>query len=137
MEIPLEYMNKLANQFFFVSALLVGFSLSTIIMLIDNIATDKLIINIFRLATIASTSFLVCIFSMTKILMMTTPGFPLEVEYADLATPSRIGMIAFLIGIMSMMGLISLSGWTKSKKLGIFTTIIGLAATILILSMMV
>ncbi len=50
-EIPLEYMNKLANQMFFVSALLGGFSFSTIMMLIERNTTDRLMISMFRLAT--------------------------------------------------------------------------------------
>ena len=133
MEIPLEYLNKVANQIFFVSALLGGFSLSAVIMLVDNSATDKLITNMFRLSIVSATSFLVCIFSMTKVLMLTTKGVPMVVEYSDLVSPRRIGLITFLIGIMSMMGLISLSGWTKSKNLGIYTTIFGLIGTVLIL----
>jgi hypothetical protein len=136
MEIPLDYLNKVANQTFFVSALLGGFSLSTIIMLIDNPTADRLRNNMLRLATVAASSFLVSIFSMTKILMMTTEGFPIAVEYSDLATPRIIGLITFLLGILSMMGLISLSGWTKSKSLGIYTTIIGIISTILILTML-
>jgi len=68
--------------------------------------------------------------------MMTTKGYPIAVDYSDLATPRIIGLITFFIGILSMMGLISLSGWTKSKNLGIFTTIIGLVGTILIFIMM-
>lgn len=135
MEVPIEYMNKLANQVFFVSALLGGFSLSAIIMLIDNKDSSKLMINLFRLGTVATASFLVCIFSMTKMLMMTTEGYPVEVSYSDLATPRTIGLIAFIMGIISMMGLISLSGWTKSKSLGIFTTVLGIIATIFIILM--
>ena len=134
MEVPMEYMNKLANQSLFVSALLGGFSLSAIIMLVENDATDKLATIMFRVATVAATSFLVCIFCMTKILMMTTEGYPVAVETADLAFPRMIGLSTFLIGILSMMGLISLSGWTKSKELGMFTTIVGVFATILILT---
>lgn len=135
MEVPLEYMNKLANQVVFVSALLGGFSLSAIIMLIEK-TKDRLILNLFRLASVAASSFVVCIFCMTKIIMMTTPGFPIEFENADLTAPKGIGFTALLIGIVSMMGLISLSGWTKSRSLGIFTTVLGVIATLLILSMM-
>jgi hypothetical protein len=64
---------------------------------------------------------------------MTTNGFPFKVENADLALPKIIGFIAFILGIIALSVLIALSGWTKSRKTGIFTTIIGVLTFIVIL----
>jgi len=136
-EITIEYLNKLAAQFILISTLLGGFSLSAIITLIGNENKSKLMVNIFRLATVATLGFLITIFSMTKILMMTTKGFPIEVKYSDLSQPRTVGIFAFIIGLVAMLSLISLSGWTKSKSLGRFTTILGIIALIFILLAMI
>jgi len=73
---------------------------------------------------------------MTKVLMMTTDGFPLKMTEGDLKVPSLIGGMTLLFGIMSLITIISLSGWTKSKKMGRFTTVIGILTLILILFML-
>lgn len=136
MELSFEYMNKLASQIQFISALLCGFSLTVLVLLFDKNGSDKTSINIFRFSILATGTFLVSIFAMTNVFMMTTEGFPLKAESKDLIFPNSLGMISFFIGIISIAIIIALVGWTKSKSLGIFSTIIGIIALILIILMM-
>jgi len=49
--------------------------------------------------------------------------------------PRVVGVIAFFLGIISLLAMISMSGWTKSKRMGRFTTILGIITLILILLM--
>lgn len=135
-DLPFEYWNKLANQTLFISALLGGFSLTIIASLIEYKSTNRFVDIIFKAAAIATTSFLISIFAMTKILMLTTEGYPFKVTGANLMFPRLIGIIAFLTGLIAIITIISSSGWTKSKRLGRFTTILGVLALVIILTLL-
>lgn len=135
-ELSFEYMNKLASQTQFISALLCGFSLTVLVLLFNKEESDKININIFRFSILSTCAFLISIFAMSNVLMLTTEGFPFKVEQSDVALPRVLGVITFLIGIISMTIIISLFGWTKSKKLGIFSTTIGVITLILMMLML-
>ena len=96
-ELSLEYTNKLANQSIFISALLCGFSLTVLVLLLEYNDKSKLKASMFRFATVATGAFLIAIFAMTKIIMMTTPGYPFEFEISELTMPRLVGGIMFFI----------------------------------------
>lgn len=130
----LEYWNTLANQLILISSLLSGFSIAIVANLIVSERNNKLNNRLLKTATISAGCFLVSIFAMTKISMVTTPGGYLKnITEDDFFIPRTIGMITFLIGLFALTTLISLSGWTKSKKIGIFTTTIGTITLLLAL----
>lgn len=130
----LEYWNTLANQLILISSLLSGFSIAIVANLIVSERNNKLNNRLLKTATISAGCFLVSIFAMTKISMITTPGGYLKnITEDDFFIPRTIGMITFLIGLFALTTLISLSGWTKSKKIGIFTTTIGTITLLLAL----
>ncbi len=70
---------------------------------------------------------------MTKIKMMTTEGYPLKIAEGDLILPRVIGVVSFLFGVISLIAMISLGGWTKSKSMGRFTTFVGIITLLLLL----
>lgn len=72
---------------------------------------------------------------MTKLLLMTTDGYPVQVTGDDLTLPRLIGSLAFYLGIISLISVISMAGWTKSRSLGRLTTAIGILTLILIFLM--
>lgn len=123
-ELSLEYSNQLAQQSIFISALLCGFSLTVLVLLLDSKETSRLHNAMFRSATIATCAFIIGILAMTNILMKTTKGYPFEVVSSDLVVQRIVGGLMFYIGITSVIVIVSLSGWKKSKKMGWFTTII-------------
>jgi hypothetical protein len=47
--------------------------------------------------------------------------------------PRILGTISFFLGTIALMLMIALSGWTKSKKMGWFTSSIALTTLIMIL----
>jgi len=136
-EISLEYLHKIAEQIIVISSLLSGFSIAVVANLLISEKKSRLMISIMIFATTAASFFLVSIFSMTNIIVRTTKGYPLIVSVDDLLYPRLVGMISFLIGIISLTIIISLSGWTKSKNMGRFTTIVGILSLLFILSMLV
>jgi len=130
----LEYWNSLANQVILISALLSGFSIAIVANVIVSDNKNKYVDRILKTATIAAGSFLVTLFAMTKISLLTTPGgYMKNITENDFMMPRIIGIITFMIGLFALSALIGYSGWIKSKKIGIFTTIVGGVTLLLIL----
>ncbi|WP_106790837.1 hypothetical protein [Aquimarina sp. Aq78] len=137
MQITLEYWNTLANQTILISSLLSGFSITVVANLLVSDKKDKLTNKILKSATLSAGCFLVTVFAMMQISMMTTPGGYLKgVVTKDFLIPRIIGLLTFMIGLFSITIMISLSGWTKSKKVGIFTTAVGILTLLLIFTTM-
>ncbi|MGB1206365.1 MAG: hypothetical protein ACPG5B_11995 [Chitinophagales bacterium] len=138
MEITLEYWNELAKQTILISSLLSGFSITVVANLLVSDKNDKLTNRILKLATLSAACFLVTVFAMMQISMMTTPGGYLKnVVVSDFIVPRIIGILTFTIGLFSLTTMIALSGWTKSKEVGRFTTTIGILTLILTLVTMI
>lgn len=134
-QVPFEYWNKLANQVITISSLLGGFSIAIIANILVSKNDTKLVEKILIVSTLAASFFLITIFAMTKLLLMTTVGYPFEFVPEELKFPRFLGSITFFLGILSLVFMISMSGWTKSKKIGWFTTLIGFITFIIILMM--
>jgi len=134
-ELTFEYWNKLAAQTITISSLLGGFTIAVIANFLVSETKTRLKNNIMAVSTLAASFFLITVFTMTKLLMMTTDGYPIKVVDNDLLLPRIIGVIAFLFGVISLLTMVSMAGWTKSRKMGIFTTTVGIL-TFLIITMM-
>jgi len=131
-----EYWNKLADQVIVISSLLGGFSIAVIANFMVSETNTRLSRNIMKASVLAASFFLISVFSMTKILMMTTKGFPIKMTEGDLMFPSIIGGTSFLLGTISLITMISFAGWTKSKKMGRFTVVVGAITLMLVLYML-
>jgi hypothetical protein len=135
-EISFDYWNKLAAQTITISSLLAGFTIAVIANFLVSENKTRLKNNIMAASTLAASFFLITVFSMTKLLMMTTDGYPNKVVDNDLLLPRIIGVIAFLFGVISLLTMVSMAGWTKSRKMGIFTTTVGILTFLIILMML-
>lgn len=134
----LEYWNELGKQTLLITSLLSGFSITVVANLLVSDKKDKLTNQILKAATLSAGCFLVSVFAMVNVIMTTTPGgFIKEVSLDDFQAARIIGMLAFIIGLFSLTTMIALSGWTKSKKVGWFTTIIGILTLLLIFMTMI
>ncbi len=132
-ELSFEYWNQLANQFVLISSLLGGFSIAAVANILVSRERGRMMDLLMRAAIIACSAFIAVIFSMTDILMKTTKGYPLTVTADELLLPRVIGSISFFVGIFSLIVMIGLSGWTRSKPMGRFTTLIAVLTLILLL----
>jgi len=138
MEITLEYWNTLANQFILICSLLSGFSVTIVANLISSEKNNRIINHILKLATVAAGCFLIALFAMTQMSMITTPGgFLKNIDESNFTFPKIIGFLSFILGLMALTAILCFSGWSKSKKTGIFTTIIGILAFCLLFVTMV
>ena len=132
-ELPFEYWNKLSSQFILISVFLGGFSIAVTANILISKSESRLLNIILKLATTSAGGFLTTVFAMTNILLATTEGNPSDVTHSELNTPRIIGLVGYLAGVFSLMAIIGLSGWTRSKGTGIFTTVV--SAIIFILFM--
>lgn len=133
--ISFDYWNKLANQVITISSLLGGFSIAIIANILVSSNETRLVKYIMTASTLAGSFFLITIFAMTKLSLMTTEGYPFNVVDNDLALPRVVGTLSFFLGILSLITMISLAGWTKSKRMGIMTTGLGILTLFMILIM--
>lgn len=116
LEISLEYWNTLASQTITISSLLGGFSIAVVANILVSDSNNPLIKNILIAAAFAACAFLVTLFSMTKMVMMTSTGYPFEIVKSEMDMVRTVGVLALLIGITSLIIVVALAGWTKSKK---------------------
>ncbi|MTI39205.1 hypothetical protein [Fulvivirga lutimaris] len=130
-ELPLEYWNKLSSQFILISVFLGGFSIAITANLLINQTEKRLYNVILKLATTSSSGFLTTVFSMTNIVLATADGSPISITQSELNTPRVIGFLGYLVGVLSLLTILGLSGWTKSKATGIFTTVVSAITFIL------
>lgn len=131
--ISVTYWNKLADQLIVIGSLLAGFSITVIANLLVSDINTRLAQNIMRTAILAASFFLVSVFAMTRVLMMSTEGFPFPATASDFRTSSALGGVSLLCGILSLIVLIALAGWTRSRSMGRFTTVVGIVTFVLIM----
>lgn len=132
MESTLAYYHEVASQINVISSLLAGFSIAIVSNLM-TLKSDKKINNaILIIATFTSCCFLVASFAMTKIMMITTEGYSVEVTRRNFEIPNMIGGPSFVTGVLALCIVVSLSGWTKSENIGIVTTIMGIITLIML-----
>ena len=135
-EIEFEYLNKLASQLITITSLLGGFSIAIVANLLVSKMNTRLGKSIFIVTILSACSFLISLFAFVSVVMMTTDGYSNKIITAnDLLATRLIGFICFLFGVIFLTTFISLAGYTKSKKIGIFTTAIGILTIVLLLTM--
>ena len=129
----LEYWNELAKQTNLISSLLTGFSVAIVANLIVSDKKDKLTKLLLKTSSLSAACFLVSTFAMIHIIMTTTPGGIIQnIQLEDFNLQRIIGLTTFILGIFALTTMISLSGWTKNRSTGFFTTVVGLFTLFLI-----
>ncbi|MDX1827906.1 MAG: hypothetical protein R3342_00020 [Lutibacter sp.] len=119
-----------------ISTLLGGFSIAIIANLLISELNTRLSRSIMIIFSLAASFFLVNVIAMNSIIMRTTKGYPLRLDLSDISSERIIGMVSLFFGILSLLTILSLAGFTKSKKTGKITTGIGIIALVLILIVM-
>ena len=135
-ELSTTYLRELAIQTVFVSAFLGGFSASILGTLILSKNEHKLLKYVIVGTSLSAIAFVLCVFASTQIIMITTPDYPFEVDKSEFDLPRVVIALAFYIGILALMFVLSISGWIYSKRVGIATSVLGIIGLILIFMVM-
>lgn len=135
-ELSPNYWNTLASQLIVISTLLGGFSFANLFVVHGIDCQPKLKRNLFKGLTLSSVGFIVSIFAMTNIIMRTTDGYPFPISNKTLLLPRIVGVISLLVGLISIIYVITISGKLKEYNTRTFSLIVGLIALILIILML-
>ncbi len=110
LELTTHYLNELASQMLTISSLLGGFSIAIISNFLISDLDTKYSNRVLKVSILAASFFILSIFGASGMVLITT---------------------LFMCGIFSLILMLGMSGWMKSKKLGIYTTIVSALTFIL------
>ncbi len=127
-----EYIVAVGEQLSFVSAFLGGIS-ATILVTIVVFTSPKISVNwIVSSSSLAACSLLIAVVASWRLMILLHPEipFPISVD-AFIIRILWFGMLAgYALGFMSLLVSIGLSGWLRSKRNGIITSVVALTAMI-------
>lgn len=127
-ELDPNYIIAVAEQLSFVSAFLGGIS-ATILVTIVVFASDKKSVNwIVSSSAIAASSLLIAVVASWRLLIMLHPEFPMQVNQGIVKVLWFGMLMGYSLGFLSLLASIGLSGWIRSKRDGIITSIIAIIA---------
>lgn len=136
MELSFEYLNQLSGTIITISSVLAGFSIAIVANLLISTSNTRISKTIMMASILAAAFYLITLFAMTKVFMLTTAGFPIAIKQYDIKFPQYAGTLSFFLGNISLLTIISLAGWSRSKRMGLATTTIGIFTFVLFILFM-
>lgn len=130
-----EFVGEIARQLTSVSAFLGGFAATFLGILLQSQTTRRHVAWAAGAAAVASASFIVAVIAGTLVALVLNPAAP-----QNFATPEflpwarRILISFFAIGIYANLLSLGLSGWVRSRSLGVVTSVAALLAAIVVLT---
>jgi len=116
------------EQLILLSAFLGGFS-ATFLAAILVVDSSKRLINwIICFSAIAACSFIVAAIASVALLNGLQPDAPVYSQQAPLSIVRVVSALALTLGLFSLLSSIGLSGWVRSKNVGIITSTFSLIA---------
>lgn len=132
-ELPLEYQKEVAEQIIFISAFLGGFSASILGTLITSKSDSKVLKALIVSSSLSAISFIVAVFAMTSIIMISTKGYPFIIDVNKTTFIRLVGTASFMVGLLALIIVVAMSGWMHSKRVGWITAVLGMIGLVLIL----
>ena len=121
-ELPPEYLSALARQFGFLGAFLGGVSATLFVTLLTLATPSKVVRWAIGLAAVAAAAFIVTAYMSVGVVANTHPGSPTQGADTSFKTLQILMSLSFAVGILTLLGAIGVSGWSRSKTLGYVTS---------------
>lgn len=134
-ELSEEYFRLLSQQLVFIGVFLGGISATILGTLIVADNDTKIFKAMIVAVSVAAVAFIVAVFGMNKVQLILAPDSPFTNSPDVLYYPRLVGGLAFYLGIFALITAVGISGWLKSKKIGIITTALGVIAVFLIFTL--
>jgi hypothetical protein len=128
-----EFVGEIARQLTSVSAFLGGFAATFLGILLQSQSPRRHVGWAAGAAAVASASFMIAVIAGTLVALVVNPGAP-----RGFATPEflpwarRILTVSFALGIYANLLSLGLSGWIRSRPLGLVTSIAALVSGIVV-----
>jgi hypothetical protein len=128
-----EFLGEAGRQIAFLSAFLGGFAATFLGVLLQSPNSRRHVGWAAGAAAVASASFIVAVMSGSLLGLVVHPGAPPALAKPTLLPPLRILMvITFIVGIYSSLLSLGLSGWIRSRQLGIVTSVSAFVSAVIV-----
>jgi hypothetical protein len=128
-----EFLAETGKQIASLSAFLGGFAATFLGILLQSPNSRRHVGWAAGAAAVASAAFILAVISGTTLALVMHPGAPPDIAKPTFLPQVRILiMIAFTCGVYSMLLSLGLSGWIRSRQLGIVTSVAALASGIIV-----
>ena len=134
MELKSSYVLAVAEHLSFVSAFLGGVSATILFSLIIFSSPKRLVSLVIAASALAACSLLVSVISAWRLSIGLHPDLPFVADPGKLNILWHTMISGYSIGLLSLISSIGLSGWIRSKRVGIITSIIAIIAILFFLS---
>lgn len=128
-----EFLAEMGRQIAFLSAFLGGFAATFLGVLLQSPSSRRHVGWAAGAAAVASASFLIAVISGTLFAVVLHPGAPLGIANPTFLPQVRtLMLITFALGIYSILLSLGLSGWIRSRQLGIVTSVAALISALIV-----
>lgn len=129
-ELHPEYLTALARQFGFLGAFLGGMSMALFVTLLTLAKPSKVVRWAIGLAAFAAAAFIVTAYMSVGVIANSHPHAPPQMAGNSITAIQVLMSVSFGLGSLALLGSLGVSGWSRSKPLGIVTTIAACLAAI-------
>lgn len=128
-----DFLAEMGRQIAFLSAFLGGFAATFLGILLQSPSTRRRVGWAAGAAAVASASFILAVISGTLLAVVLHPGAPPGIAKPTFLPQVRILiLITFAVGIYSILLSLGLSGWIRSRQLGIVTSMAALISAVIV-----
>jgi hypothetical protein len=128
-----EFLAEMGRQIAFLSAFLGGFAATFLGILLQSPSSRRHVGWAAGAAAVASASFILAVISGTLLAVVLHPGAPPGIAKPTFLPQVRILiLITFAFGIYSTLLSLGLSGWIRSRQLGIVTSVAALISAVIV-----
>lgn len=124
-ELAPTYLVELARQMGFLSAFLGGFSGILLQILLPATGPRRLVPIAIGFTVMAGVAFIIALTASTMITTVLHPDAPASVaEASGVARALTVASMSFMLGLYGLLVSLGLSGWTRSRGVGVATAIL-------------
>jgi hypothetical protein len=122
LEYTSNYMIAVADQLSFVSTFLGGVSATILITIVILSSTKKSTNLLVVTSAIAACTLLIAVISAWRLTIALHPDIPVPFDVGNVLILWRLMIISYIIGFTSLIVAIGISGWIRSKRIGLITS---------------
>jgi hypothetical protein len=128
-----EFLAEMGRQIAALSAFLGGFAATFFGILLQSSDSRRLVGWAAGAAAVASASFILAVIAGTSLALVLHPGAPSGIAKSTFIPQVRtLILIAFTCGIYSILLSLGLSGWIRSRQLGIVTSVAAFVSAVIV-----